>query len=352
MTATKEEKLVEWDDLEPGMRAARDIENRYGGVLLPAGSILTESTINKLKELNYFTVHIISEPEEDRADYVKDISRKEKAYREEVEKAASLYKRVKYQEEIDYDEFCNLTENSLELSNKLEVDELLAMLRDTSEYTYTHLLNVAILCSIMGKWLNLSQERLEKLTQAGLLHDIGKAKVPDEILQKPDTLSDKEFEIVKKHSLYGYKIVEKTEFISQEVARGVLTHHEKFGGKGYPLGLKGQDIPLFGRIMAICDAFDAMTAERVYRHKRSPFEALKTIKRENFTFYDPELRQFFMDNVPNYFLHETVRLNNKQEGKIVFINPREPSYPIVKVEDEYIDLSENPDIKIEEIIKY
>lgn len=351
MASTAEEYLVEWDDLEPGMRVARDIENRYGGVLVPAGSILTESTIYKLKELNYFYVHIISEAEEERKDYIKEISEKEKAYREEVEKAAALYKRVKYQEKLDYDEFQNLTENSMELSNKLELDELLAMLRDTDEYTYTHLLNVAILCSIVGKWLGLPEKRIEKLTQAGLLHDVGKAKVPDEILQKPDTLTDEEYEIVKKHSLYGYKIVEDAEFINQEVAQGVLTHHEKFGGQGYPLGLKGGDIPLFGRIMAICDAFDAITAERIYRRKKSPFEALKILGRENFTYYDPELRQFFMDNVPNYFLHETVRLNNKEQGKIVFINPREPGYPIVKVEDEYLDLSENPDIKIEEIIK-
>ncbi len=351
MADTREEYLVEFDDLEPGMKTARDIENRYGGVLLPAGSILTEATIDKLKELNYFHIHIIPEAEEERSDYARRISQKEKAYREEVEKAASLYKRVKYQEELDYDEFRNLTENAMELSDELEIDELMAMLRDIDEYTYTHLLNVAILCSIVGKWLGMKEERIEKLAQAGLLHDVGKAKVPEEILQKPDTLTDREYDLVKKHTLYGYNIIKDSEFISQEVARGVLTHHEQYGGKGYPLGLKGDEIPLFGRIMAICDGFDAITAERIYRRKKSPFEAMKILKRENFTYYDPELREMFLDNAPNYFLHENVRLNNKQEGKIVFINPRDPGYPIVKVEDEYLDLSENSDIKIEEIIK-
>ncbi len=347
---TEEAEIVGTEELKPGMRAATDIENRYGGVLVPAGEVLTGSKIDKLKQLNYKLVYIISE--EDHDSNLDGLGIKEKAYRSDVRRAASLYKRLKYEEEIDYDEFRLLTKNTMEMSSTLELDELLNMVQDADEYTYTHLINVGILCSMMAKWLDLSQKRTEKLTQAGLLHDVGKAKISEEILNKPDTLSEEEFDEVKKHSLYGYKMIDRSKFISDEVARGVLTHHEKYGGGGYPLGISGKDIPLFGRILALADGFDAITSARIYRRKRSPFEALKIFRRENFTHYDPELREIFMEKVPNYFMKEKVRLNDGSEGKIVFINYREPEHPMVKIEDNgYVDLSEKPELKIEEIIR-
>ncbi len=345
------EKLVKREDLVPGMKVARDVENRFGGVLIPAGSILTASRIEKLEELNYYHIYVAPADKEKISENAKKLSSQEKAYRQDMEKAAALYRRIKYEEGIDYKEFKDLTENALDLSTGLEVDDLLNMVRDVDEYIYAHLLNVGILSSMMGRWLNLSDDRVEKLTQAGLLHDVGKTMVPDEILYKPGPLTEEEFEEVKQHTRDGYRIVQKSDFISREVAQGVLTHHEEFGGSGYPLGLIGREIPLFGRILAIVDAFDAITAERVHRRKRSPFQAMKIFKSENFTHYDVVLREVFMEKVPNYFLHEKVRLSSGEEGKVAFIDPRQPEYPLVKTGDEYIDLSENPDIKIKEIIK-
>ena len=109
-------------------------------------------------------------------------------------------------------------------------------------------------------------------------------------------------------------------------------------GSGYPDALKGQDIPLFGRILAIVDTFDAITAERNYQKKSSPFKAIKVFVQEDLTHFDHKLKTIFNENIPNLFLQERVLLSNGQEGRVFFINPRHPEMPVVKVEDKHIDL--------------
>ncbi len=351
MSGGSEEKTVEIENVEEGMKLARDIENRFGGVILPAGTILTDSKIARLKRLDYQKAKVFKESPEELDENMKEFSRKEKFYREEIKRTALLYKKIKFREAIDEDILDSLYENAMDLSTKLEISDLLNMVKGVDEYTYTHLLNVGILSNMMGNWLDFNQAKLERLTKAGLLHDVGKSKIPEEILQKPASLSPEEYELMKEHSYYGYNIVDKAQFISKETALGVLTHHEYYNGSGYPLNLAGDNIPLFGRIIAIVDAFDAITSERIYQQKSSPFTAIEKIQRENFGYCDPRLKKLFLEKIPNFFIREKVKLNNGKIGEVVFVSARSPSTPVVKVEGDYLDLSNSTEIEIEEILK-
>ena len=344
------EKVIKVDKLQAGMRLSQDIENKYGAVMIPAGTILTERKINRLQDLAYQQVKVVRESQEEIEANIEGFSRLERSYREDVKKAASLYKQIKFQGKIDEDILIPLARDAMNLGSEMEINDLLNMVQGVDEYTYTHLLNVGILSNMMGKWLGFEGEKLLNLTKSGILHDVGKSKIPEEILNKPDSLEPEEYEIMKRHSYYGYEILHKTDFIKQDTALGVLTHHEYYNGRGYPLQLQGEDIPIFGRIIAIVDAFDAITSERVYQQKSNPFVAMEKIQKENFGYCDPGLKKMFLAKIPNFFVREKVKLSNGKIGRVVYVNNTNPSSPIVKIGEEYLNLSEENNITVEEVL--
>jgi len=140
-------------------------------------------------------------------------------------------------------------------------------IRDKNPYMYAHPANVAFLSFVIGRWLHLDSLKLGNLVRTGLLHDIGKAKIRDSLLNKPDTLSLDEMEKLKSHPVIANKILESVNLFDSEVLQGVVFHHERMDGTGYPLGLSGVKINLFSRIIAIADTFDAITATKTYSKK-------------------------------------------------------------------------------------
>ena len=140
-------------------------------------------------------------------------------------------------------------------------------------YTASHSLGVTDYAAIIGRRLRLSTSERDLLERAGLLHDIGKIGVPEKVLLKPSGLTDSEFEVVKEHSGVGADIVEAIPFL-QEICPAVRHHHEHWDGSGYPDGLKGEEIPRLARVLAVADAFDAMTSHRPYR-KAMPIRAAR-----------------------------------------------------------------------------
>lgn len=334
-------------NLRPGMKVAQDIENEFGGIFIPANTILKEENILRLKQLGYKYIYITPENNED---YHKNLEKKtqlDKSYNDNKEKVKNLFNKLKRNNNIEYTEIKDLVVEANKISNEMDILDLLNMVRTVDEYTYTHSLNVSILANMFSNWLDFDDRNKIRITLAGLLHDIGKARIPDEILNKPGRLNDEEFEIMKKHTIYGYKMVEDIIELPLEVKQAVISHHEHFNGEGYPFQLKSKDIPLFGRIIAIVDAFDAITANRVYKTKSSPFEAFEIFVREETTHFDPALKEIFLEYLPNYFIKENVILNDGRQAEIVFINPFKPESPIVKISDEYIDLAKDSDIKIQ-----
>jgi putative nucleotidyltransferase with HDIG domain len=150
----------------------------------------------------------------------------------------------------------------------------------------------------MGHAMNLKQEDIRVLAIAGMYHDIGKISIPDEILDKPGKLTDIEYEIVKKHTEVGYRILRSADEYS-DFALFALSHHEHMDGKGYPRGLKGKDMPLFSRIIAVANAYDNMICSRPYREKISKEEAIAELTRCSYTQFDADIVRLFVKKVLN-----------------------------------------------------
>ena len=145
-------------------------------------------------------------------------------------------------------------------------------------YTHTHSLNVAIYALSLGSYLLLNQSTLSELGEAALLHDLGKSKVNSEIINKNGKLTEKEFKTMMAHPSLGYSIGLKIGIDNSKILEGIKHHHEKMDGSGYPSGFSGEGIPLFARIIGICDIFDALTSKRSYKEAMTTFEALKLMK--------------------------------------------------------------------------
>jgi putative nucleotidyltransferase with HDIG domain len=166
------------------------------------------------------------------------------------------------------------------------VRALLVRLAHKDDYTAEHTRGVALRAVQVGEELGLAPVRLRELAVGGLLHDVGKLAVPNEILQKPGALTDEEFDVIKRHPEVGAELVRELGF-SAQVARLVMDHHERLDGSGYPRGLGAPDLDIETRIMAVCDVFDALLSHRVYRDAWSLEDALDLITREAGTKFDP-----------------------------------------------------------------
>ena len=174
--------------------------------------------------------------------------------------------------------------------------KLIAAALDAKDpYTHGHSMRVTMYSMILAKKLNLDDTMLEEIETAGLLHDIGKIGIPQSILCKPGKLTNEEFEVMKSHPEQGEKMLKDIKKLTL-ISNWLRTHHEKWDGTGYPNGLKGEEIPLSGRIIALADTYDAMTSDRPYRKALSHETAIDEIKRCAGTQFDPVLAQLFIDN--------------------------------------------------------
>ncbi|PAB59821.1 HD-GYP domain-containing protein [Anaeromicrobium sediminis] len=220
-----------------------------------------------------------------------------------------------------------------------------------NEYLYSHSINVAILSYMLGKWLELEDDELNNLLYAALLHDIGKIKIDHTVLNKINKLTQKEYEYIQKHALIGYEVLKDIPHLDRSVSMGVLMHHERMDGSGYPLKITGNQIHKFGRIIAITDAFSAMNTERSYKKKYSPLKALAIMHKESLHKYDYTYWNTFLNNMINYYTGERVLLNTKEEGKIIQVNKKHLSKPLIVLDDsQVIDLSKDKDRFVVDII--
>lgn len=218
--------------------------------------------------------------------------------------------------------------------------------RKIDEYLIHHSSNVAILASMLGKWLNFSDKEILLLSYAGLLHDIGKTKISPHILDKPGALTKEEFQIIKRHPVISYDLVNKIPYIDNSVAISILMHHERIDGSGYPLGLKDDKIHKFAKILGIVDMFDAMTSNKCYNKRISPFKALEILQTNYIDKLDPIYLNTFIEKMANYYTGELVILNTREIGKIIKIDIHNIAKPLLLIKDEFIDLSKKSDYNI------
>ncbi|WP_182629288.1 HD domain-containing phosphohydrolase [Clostridium chromiireducens] len=176
------------------------------------------------------------------------------------------------------------------------IDTIINTLNEKNKREEEHSVRVSELCELMGKNIGLPERKIQELENAGLLHDIGKIAIEESILNKPGMLTEDEYNEIKRHPEIGYRILSTVNEMS-EIAKYVLSHHEMWNGKGYPKGIKGLDIPIESRIIAIVDAFDAMTSERSYRKALSEEFAIAELRRNSGIQFDPELVNVFIEKV-------------------------------------------------------
>ncbi len=232
----------------------------------------------------------------------------------------------------------------------LDLSRLFIALQGKDNYTLHHSIAVGILSALIGNWLKLSERDRESLILAGLLHDIGKTLIPLEILNKPEKLLPGEYEVMKKHTILGYQILKNTVGVSHRQALVALEHHERTDGSGYPLHLKGDRISQFGRIVAVADVFHAMSTHRVYHDALPIYYVLDELQQGLFGYFDPSIVSVFMKNMMEFLIGSHVQLSNGQIGEIIWINPVAPLRPLVRINDEFIDLNANPLIYIKELL--
>ncbi|MDL2232823.1 HD-GYP domain-containing protein [Ruminococcaceae bacterium OttesenSCG-928-L11] len=232
-----------------------------------------------------------------------------------------------------------------QLVNSLEDDRHALInindLKSYDEYTYHHSLSVAVLSISIGQYLNLSADELNRLGKCSIMHDIGKTAIPLEIINKPSKLDDDEFRIVKGHSTAGFDYLTSRGIGDEEMWSGVLHHHEKYDGSGYPNGLKGEEIPLWSRIITVADVYDALTSNRPYRKPMQPSEAIEYILGGSYSSFDFDMVDAFSKRVNLYPVGSVIELSNMRYA--VVLDTYNHLRPVVRAMDngEVIDLFRN-----------
>lgn len=334
---------------KPGDVVAQPIVDiKTGVVLCPKGYVITKESISWLLKFNCSDIYI-KESSWNSVWRLDDTLTK--VYEASTEKLSNLLSDIgqnkpintKCIDEISTDFFETLNTNSTIMGciNKI---------KSIDEYTYMHCMNVGMLATLIGKWLKLPSDKIEKLFLAGILMDIGKYKLKPELLNKPGALTNEEYTKVQKHILYSHELIKDMEGIDDEILQGVLFHHERLNGSGYPKGLQGADIPLFGKILAVADTYDAMTSDRVYKRRQTPFAVMEYLTKEGYDKFDTNILLTFLKNIADYYIGVYVKLNTGQVGEVVFIHPTCIYKPIVRVNDGYVDLNTLRHVYISEVL--
>lgn len=332
-----------------GKRLLCDVLNKKGEVILTASTILT----NKHKQILEHHQASLTE---------KDVivigpfgnltaSEKNQWVDEAVEQVRKIYQEIQRSQKIQLAEIRKLIVPIIHhWVDQPALLDLFAALHAKNNYLYRHIIAVGLISTLIGKWLNLQEHELLQLTTSALLIDVGILEIPSEILNKPDKLTPQEFEIMKRHTIIGYEMIKKTVGTNYRHALAALQHHERMDGKGYPLGIKGEQIDLFSRIISVADVFHAMASKRVYRNPSPFYEVLSEMEQGAYGALDSAIVRLFIDRIMQNVVGCSALLTDGRKAKIVYIHAQHPTLPLVQSGEQFIDLSINSSIKIEEVI--
>jgi len=351
--------LVFIEDLKAGMILGEDIMNNDSVVFLSEGMEITERHIRNFENFGIDFVNIkesvIEEAFEEKVLIESESELYSKRINEEYSKTINsfkdLYNNVRLGKHVVLEEVkSNIQPLLTEISTNNNILGSLRMIQANDEYTYTHSVNVGLISSMIGKWMNYTELDISNLAVAGFMHDLGKCKIPLEILNKPAKLSSQEFDIMKMHSTHSYQILDASEGANYDTLFGVLEHHERIDGGGYPNNTSGTKIHEFARIIAVADVFDALTSNRVYKSKMSPFKVAEILMEEAVNHLDPNITQLFIRKIAHFYVGNIVKLNNGEIGEVVMINKFNFTRPLIKVADKFYDLAMNYKLEIIDVI--
>lgn len=341
--------FVSVDDCLPGMKMAETIFNDYGAVIVSEDTILDIKIIEKIKRLGIIKIKVYDSSSENIIVNGAELFRAQ--YNENIDSVKDILYDISTGKALNEKKVNEVSDSIIvRINENRDIVSCINQMRSADEYTYTHSINVSLVCMLIGKWMRFDYYKVKELVQAGLLHDIGKGKIPQEILNKPDKLTAEEYEEIKMHPMYGYRLAERIPNISEDILNGILMHHEREDGSGYPLNMKGDQIHEFAKIIAVADVYDAMTSNRVYKGKGTPFDVFELMEKDSFGIFDPKVINVFLKNIGSYYIGDFVRISTGDIGEIVYINPSHVSQPIIRVNNKYIDLSLEKNVKILELI--
>lgn len=330
-------RLVRTRQLQPGMKIDQAVVDKSGRNLVQRGSILDNYVIDSLLKMGVMMVYIQS-GEETAGDIEKSISPQARKQierlhtddRSKVELSDSVKTRVAEGIQFIYSnteskELADATNNiASNLMNAINSTDAIAVdisaLKTSDEYTFKHSVDVATMSMVLAKQQGLSQKQIYEIGVAGLLHDIGKTKIPLDILNKPARLTDEEFAVMKQHPVFGYRMIKDRDEFSNEICMAVLQHHEKMNSKGYPVGFPSDKITQYARILTIADIYDALVTERPYKSAFSQRDAVEMIMSMTGEL-DITAMKSFLESMILYPVDSIVELSNGEKAKVVKNNP-------------------------------
>lgn len=322
---------VKVEDLKPGMRVSKNIFDKYGKLLLVEGTVLKQHYIRKLELYGVSSISVDKDRDIDENELNMLSKGSDIIYQEAFNAIKDVLQKVNKSQSFDTKIIVDIVEDIVDkVTMEKQIFSRLNSIREMDNYTYLHSIDVCIYSIIMGKNLGLSNKDLNKLGLGAILHDIGKGRVPAEILLKPGPLTREEFDIMKRHTIYGYEIISNSN-MDRIAANIAAQHHERWDGLGYPGRLKGTDIDKFARIVTVCDIYDALTANRVYKGRILPHEAAEYIANNRGVIADPELIGSFIQNVAVYPIGSTVLLSTGEIGRVIEVQNSAPLRPVIDI---------------------
>ena len=323
----------------PGAVVAKPIYNENGLLLVPTGIILDEIGIRRLIGLGVPEAFILyPELETSRilekyaeSPHIDDI-----IYHRTRVKAQKLTKKLMTrmldnQKSINVDRVSSIIDEIID--QLLSADDIiltLSRIRTIDDYTYEHSVNVCVVSLVIGIDLNLEPQKLKQLGTGALLHDVGKISIPEDVLNKPSTLSAEEYNEVKAHTEIGYQMLINSG-IPEEAAQIALYHHERYDGSGYNRNLCGEEIPILSRIVTIADSYDAMSNNRVYRRGLAPDVVYKEIAALSGVHFDYKITERFLRRIDLFPVGTGVVLNTNHKGVVVSANKLLPQSPVIRI---------------------
>lgn len=345
-------KLMAVNESILGLKAARNIYSSDGTLLIAAGFEVREAYIKRLKELGVYSVYIddgVREVE------VEDVV-SERTRVEALKLTRDTMTRMGAGAKVGVDEINKVMNDIMdELMANPNLMLNLVDIRAMNDYTFGHCVGVAVLSLMTAMTMGYNQFDLKKLGMGALFHDLGKIKIPDSILYKPGPLSPLEWEEMKRHSAIGFELLRERDDFNIVSAHVAFQHHEKLDGTGYPRGIRGQEIHEYARIVALADVYDAITADRSYRPRKLPHQAILIIRDGIRTHFDPDIVPAFIANIAIYPVGTVLVLNTGEKARVIEVTKRHPASPVVRVittpdghpveEGRKIDLAKSPNVR-------
>lgn len=342
--------IVPVENLKSGMTLEKDVASTSATeyrILLTAGTVITAEMISMLKSKGIKSVKISGEEAAEPAPVPETKAEQAKRH---IGRALSELNDIfdsREIQEISQEAVRKVDRIADDILNDLSSDSTylgtqMIALQNFDDYTYKHCLRVSMLSASVCGELGLDDGDTKETVVSALLHDIGKSNIDHDIIIKPGKLTEQEYDEIKRHPLIGYNILKKSGQYSANVLAGVLFHQEKYDGSGYPTGIAGRKIPLIGRILAVCDVFDALTSNRPYRKPWSVAETEEYILGSCGTHFDFDVAAAFLRAFNPYPIGTMVLLSDGRHGVVVRRNTN-VLRPVVRIvgqnSGEEIDLS-------------